>query len=335
MQLFGMTQAALEAWALSRGASPGAARVHARYRLAQAAQRPLPERPARALLQAEGPGVELPRADLAADPDGTVRFAVHLDGGAVVETVVISHLSRRTVCLSSQAGCARGCVFCETGRLGLLRNLDASEIVAQYAIAARHLGVRPQNVVFMGMGEPLDNLEEVLRAIAVLREPAGFAVPERRITVSTVGIVPRMPELYARTRAQVAVSLHAVDERRRLALLPVARRWPLAELRGMIARAPRTVLLQWTLIEGVNDADADADALVRFCAGLDVRVNLIPLNPGPGREQRAPPMSRCRAFQKRLADAGVRTLLRMPHGRQIGGACGQLAGTRRTAAPAE
>jgi 23S rRNA (adenine2503-C2)-methyltransferase len=329
-----MTHLALEEWALARGASPGAARVHARYRLAQVARRPLPETPARALL-ADGPAADLPRAEVVADPDGTLRFAVHLESGAVVETVVISHLSRRTVCLSSQAGCARGCVFCETGRLGLLRNLDASEIVAQYAIAARHLGDRPQNVVFMGMGEPLDNLEEVLRAIAVLREPAGFAVPERRITVSTVGIVPRMPELYARTRAQVAVSLHAVDERKRVALLPVARRWPLAELREMIARAPRTVLLQCTLIEGVNDADADADALIRFCEGLEVRVNLIPLNPGPVAAQRAPSMPRCRAFQKRLADAGVRTLLRMPHGRQIGGACGQLAGTRRTAALAE
>src|SRR5512141_3181442 len=141
-----MTQPALEAWALARGASRGAARVYARYRLAQAAERPLPEVPSRALL-AEGPAADLPRADAVTDPDGTVRFAVHLDGGEVVETVLISHLSRRTVCLSSQAGCARGCVFCETGRLGLLRNLGASEIVAQYAIAARHLGARPQNVV--------------------------------------------------------------------------------------------------------------------------------------------------------------------------------------------
>jgi len=323
-----MTQQSLEGWARAQGAGAGGARTYARYRLAQAAQRPLPERPARVLLGAPGPTAELPRADAAVDPDGTVRFAVHLEG-AVVETVLISHASRRTVCLSSQAGCARGCVFCETGRLGLLRNLDAAEIVAQYAIAARHLGSRPRNVVFMGMGEPLDNLEEVLRAIAVLREPAGFAVPERHITVSTVGIVPRMPELYARTKAQIAVSLHAVDEGQRRALLPVARRWPLEELRAMIARAPRTVLLQWTLIDALNDADADADALARFCKGLDARVNLIPLNPGPVDSQRAPPMERCRAFQKRLADAGVRTLLRMPHGREVCGACGQLAGARR------
>ena len=282
----------------------------------------------------------LPGAEVARDPDGTLRFGVRLADGALVETVLIHQAAnhtrskeRYTVCLSSQAGCARGCVFCETGRLGLQRNLTAAEIVAQYALAARHLGRRPTNVVFMGMGEPLDNLESVLAAIAVLTEPAGFAVPERRITVSTVGIVPRMDELYARTKAQVAVSLHALEPRARRALLPVARKWPLAELRAAIARCPRAVLLQWTLIEGVNDRDEDADALADFARGLDVRVNLIPLNPGPRDDQRAPPLGRCRAFQRRLLDAGVRTLLRMPHGQGIGGACGQLAGARRQSPP--
>ncbi|MGZ6144119.1 MAG: 23S rRNA (adenine(2503)-C(2))-methyltransferase RlmN [Myxococcales bacterium] len=274
---------------------------------------------------------DLPRSEAVHDPDGTVRFAVHLDEKTVVETVLIEHSTRRTVCVSSQAGCARGCVFCETGRLGLQRNLTAAEIVSQYAIVARHLGDRPRNVVFMGMGEPLDNLDEVVQAIEVLREHAGFAVPERHITVSTVGIVPRMGELYARTKAQIAVSLHALEEKQRKALLPVARQWPLETLREAIEQAPRTVLLQWTLIEGVNDAAEDADALARFCEGLDVRVNLIPLNPGPVPAQRAPPLERCRAFQKRLADAGVRVLLRMPHGQQVGGACGQLAGQKRRA----
>ena len=330
-----MTQDSLEAWARSRGAGPGAARAFARFVLARSAARPLPPAPSRKLLAELDVPADLPPAQAAADPDGTVRFAVHLDG-AVVETVLIHQppsdqrtRERWTVCVSSQAGCARGCVFCETGRLGLKRNLAAAEIVAQYALAARHLGRRPANVVFMGMGEPLDNLEEVLRAIAVLREPAGFAVPERRITVSTVGIVPRMDELFARTKAQVAVSLHAVDAAQRRALLPVARKWGLDELRACIARAPRTVLVQWTLIEGINDADADADALAGFCSGLDVRVNLIPLNPGPIVSQRAPSLERCRAFQRRLSGQGVRALLRMPHGQQVGGACGQLAGARR------
>jgi 23S rRNA (adenine2503-C2)-methyltransferase len=331
-----MTEAALLDWARARGASAGAARTLARFLLARAAARPAPGMPARHLLEEFGSTATLPRADVAEAEDGTVRFAVHLHDGQIVETVLVHQPAsdlrpreRWTVCVSSQAGCARGCVFCETGRLGLERNLTAAEIVAQYALAARHLGARPANVVFMGMGEPLDNLEAVLRAIAVLREPAGFAVPERRITVSTVGIVPRMDELFARTRAQIAVSLHAVDPAQRRALLPVARKWSLRELRECIARAPRTVLLQWTLIAGVNDRDSDATALAHFCEGLDVRVNLIPLNPGPIPTQRAPSLERCRSFQQKLLDSGVRALLRMPHGQQVGGACGQLAGARR------
>jgi 23S rRNA (adenine2503-C2)-methyltransferase len=344
-----MTRDALEAWALGQGATPGAARLLARHELArQASLVPAQDqRPSASLLAAAQGELSsaLPPATPAIDPDGTVRFAVRLDGGEVVETVAIFQpagsaqstgerkISRWTLCVSSQAGCSRGCTFCETGRLGLVRNLSAAEIVQQVALATRFLvargEARPRNVVFMGMGEPLDNLDQVVRAIDVLQERGGFAVPVRRITVSTVGIVPRMDELYARTRVNLAVSLHAIDEETRRSLLPVARRWPLAELRAAIARSPRPVLLQWTLIEGVNDADRDADALAAFCEGLEVRVNLIPLNPGPLAAQRAPALDRCRAFQARLAGEGVRTILRMPHGLSVGGACGQLAGSLR------
>src|ERR1041384_5723395 len=314
MHLAGLTEQAL----ISRGEKPAHARALVQWFAGRG------PKPAKAAARYDA---ALPEAEAHVDPDGTVKFAVNLAGGNVVETVLITHAPRQTVCVSSQVGCARGCVFCETGRLGLKRNLTAAEIVCQFKIAAQHAGTRPQNVVFMGMGEPLDNLEEVLAAIAVLREHAGFAVPERRITVSTVGIVPRMDEFYARSKAQIAVSLHALEDR--TSLLPVAKKWPLSQLRDAIARAPRTVLLQWTLIEGVNDRDHDADALAQFARGLpDVRVNLIPLNPGPVPSQRAPPLARCRAFQKRLLDAGVRTLLRMPHGPAIGGPCGQLAGAK-------
>jgi len=343
MHLAGQTEADLSAWAASRGATAGSARVVARALLAGLAGRPVREPPSRRLLTEARSSfeTELPAAEAARDADGTVRFSVRLQDGNLVETVAIHQAAselrareRWTVCLSSQVGCARGCVFCETGRLGLLRNLTAAEIVSQFALVARHLGLTPRNVVFMGMGEPLDNLEAVLRAVAVLREPAGFAVPERRITVSTVGIVPRMDELYARSRVNLAVSLHAVDPAARRALLPVARRWELGELRAAIARAPRTVLLQWTLIAGANDSDREADALADFARGLDVRVNLIPLNPGPDPDQHAPPLARCRAFQRRLASRGVRALLRLPHGQSVGGACGQLAGTLRVPAQA-
>jgi 23S rRNA (adenine2503-C2)-methyltransferase len=349
VELHGLTRAALEDWALGQGAAPGAARMLARHQLARQASLVLAQdqRPSAALLAAAQAELSsaLPPATPAIDPDGTVRFAVRLEGGEVVETVAIFQpagddqaegarkFARWTLCVSSQAGCARGCTFCETGRLGLARNLSAAEIVQQVSLATRFLiergEERPRNVVFMGMGEPLDNLDQVVRAVDVLRERGGFAFPERRITVSTVGIVPRMDELYARTRVNLAVSLHAIDEETRRSLLPVARRWPLAELRAAIARSPRPVLLQWTLIEGVNDADRDADALAAFCAGLQVRVNLIPLNPGPLAAQRAPALERCRAFQTRLSGEGVRTLLRMPHGLSVGGACGQLAGALR------
>ena len=335
--LLGQTQDALIAWARARGATVGAARVLARALLAEAsgrARKAGEDRPARKLLEAASEfGRALPAAEAVPDPDGTVRFAVRLHDGALVETVLIAQPGRFTVCVSSQAGCARGCVFCETGRLGLQRNLTAAEIVAQVALAFRWQGARagppPGNVVYMGMGEPLDNLDEVVRSIDVLRERAGFAIAERKITVSTVGIVPQMDALYARTRANLAVSLHALAPEVRRALLPVARKWDLAALRAAIARAPRTVLLQWTLIEGQNDSGKDADTLAEFCSGLDVRVNLIPLNPGPVAAQRAPALEQCRAFQKRLADQGVRVLLRLPHGQSVGGACGQLAGARR------
>jgi 23S rRNA (adenine2503-C2)-methyltransferase len=330
-----MTQAALESWAQGRGATKGGARALARHLVASFAGRSNAEQPSRALLEeASQFERELPKSEAIEDRDGTVRFAITLSDGEIVESVLIRQPGRDTVCVSSQVGCARGCVFCETGRLGLVRNLTSAEIVAQYAIAVQHVARAgasggPKNVVFMGMGEPLDNLAEVIRAIEVLREPSGFQVPERRITVSTVGIVPKLPELFARTKAQVAVSLHAIDETQRLALLPVARRWPLAELRAAIAQAPRSVLLQWTLIEGVNDSLEEAGRLAAFAQGLDVRVNLIPLNPGPIAAQRAPPIAHCRAFQKTLADRGVRTLLRLPHGQETFAACGQLAGSRR------
>ncbi len=355
MNIAGLTTDDLCAWAQARGATPAAARTLARFLVARFAGKKPTSTPARALLDAASAEISsaLPEAEAVPAADETVRFAVKLADGAVVETVLIRQPARWTICVSSQVGCSRGCVFCETGRLGLTRNLEPHEIVAQYVIAQRHLialpylqlpidpqsplpplrgRVRvggPANVVFMGMGEPLDNLDAVLQAINVLSDPLGFAVPIRRITISTVGIVPQMDELYRRSRANVAVSLHALEPATRLKLLPIARKWSIDELRAAIARSPRTILLQWTLIEGVNDREADADALLAFARALDVRVNLIPLNPGPAEKLRAPTLAQVRAFQRRLADGGLRTLVRLPHGQAVGGACGQLAGRRR------
>lgn len=330
-----LTTPQLIEWARARGATDGAARELARAVVGRFAGRTVDAQPSKRLLDCAERELDwsVPATTPVEDPDGTVRHAVRLADGAIVEAVAIPHPQRSTVCLSTQAGCARGCLFCETGRLGLQRQLAPEEIVGQFAAVCRHLAARgralPTNVVFMGMGEPLDNLDAVLAAAEVLTDRCGFALAPRRITLSTVGVVPKMRELFRRSRYRLAVSLHAANDEVRKALLPVARSWDLAALRGAIAESPEPVLIQWTLIDGVNDGDAHAQELLDFCAGLNVRVNLIPLNPGPEETLRAPPMERVRAFQKRLSDAGQRAFVRLPHGQEVGGACGQLAGALR------
>ncbi|AKU93159.1 23S rRNA (adenine(2503)-C(2))-methyltransferase RlmN [Vulgatibacter incomptus] len=335
MHVGSLTSDQLAEWARTKGASEASARQLARAVMGRFTNREVSALPSKRLLEeAERElGWSLPESTPVEDPDGTIRHAVRFADGALVEAVAIPHPERSTICLSTQAGCARGCLFCETGRLGLQRQLLPEEIVGQFAVVSRHLAAlgrpAPSNIVFMGMGEPLDNLDAVLAAADVLSDDCGFAVAPRRITVSTVGVVPRMREFYRRSRYRLAVSLHAASDEERKALLPVARTWDLAVLREAIAESPEPVLLQWTMIDGVNDTDRHADQLLAFCKGLDVRVNLIPLNPGPEERLRAPSMERVRTFQKRLRDAGLRTLVRMPHGREIGGACGQLAGALR------
>ncbi|WP_373046922.1 23S rRNA (adenine(2503)-C(2))-methyltransferase RlmN [Vulgatibacter sp.] len=335
MHVGSLTTEKLADWARARGGSAAGARELARAVAGRFAGRSVCAQASRRLLDAAERELSwsVPSTTPVEDPDGTVRHAVSLADGTLVEAVAIPHPQRSTVCLSTQAGCARGCLFCETGRLGLQRQLAAEEIVGQFAAVSRHLASlgrpAPTNVVFMGMGEPLDNLEAVLAAADVLSDNAGFAVAPKRITVSTVGVVPRMREFFRRGRYRLAVSLHAANDEERKALLPVARSWDLAALRGAIAESPDPVLVQWTLIAGVNDSDRHAGELLAFCAGLDVRVNLIPLNPGPEEKLRAPSMERVRAFQKLLRDAGLRALVRLPHGQEVGGACGQLAGALR------
>jgi 23S rRNA (adenine2503-C2)-methyltransferase len=330
-----LTTAGLTDWARAQGASLGAARVLAKNLVGQYAGRSSGQAPSDRLLSLARAAMrdEQPVAEPFLDADGTVRFVVRHADGAVVEAVAIAHPGRATVCLSTQAGCARGCVFCVTGRLGLTRNLRPEEITGQFAVVAQYLATHqrpaPTNIVFMGMGEPLDNLDAVLQASDVLSDACGFRVAPRRITVSTVGVVPKMREFYRRARVRLAVSLHAANDEERRALLPAARTWNLAALKAVIAESPESVLLQWTLIDGVNDTPRHAAELAAFCAGLDVRVNLIPLNPGPDDHLRAPPMERVREFQRTLSNRGMRTLVRMPHGQEVGGACGQLSGSPR------
>jgi 23S rRNA (adenine2503-C2)-methyltransferase len=292
---------------------------------------------ARQALAELDPSPSLDIADRATAQDGTVRLLFRARDGALIETVIIPGPARTTLCISSQVGCARACTFCETGRLGLQRQLCSAEIVDQVRLSRslwRQARAEPplQNIVFMGMGEPLDNLSEVLRAIGLLTDPRAFGFAPSRITVSTVGVVDKLEAFFHGTRAELAVSLNAPDDTRRGAIMPINTRFPLRDLREAIGRtlpAGRRVLFEYVLFDGFNDAPHDADLLAAWAAGIRCRINVIPCNPGPDPRLRPPPPERLTAFVQRLSSHGITTLVRRPRGRDIGGACGQLAGARR------
>lgn len=269
--------------------------------------------------------------------DGTLRLLLRARDGALVESVLIPGPTRTTLCVSSQVGCARACSFCETGRLGLSRQLSAGEIVDQVRIA-RATWARQQdkpalsNIVFMGMGEPFDNLDEVLRAVKLLTDERGFAFAPSRVTVSTVGVVDKLPAFFAGCRAELAVSLNAPDDERRRIIMPVNVRFPLAMLREALLRhvpKGRRVFFEYVLFDRFNDAPEDADLVAAWTKGIRCRVNVIPCNVGPDPALRAPSQERMNAFVARLSEHRVTTLVRRPRGCDVGGACGQLAGARR------
>jgi len=271
--------------------------------------------------------------------DGTEKLAFRLDDGAVVESVLIPGEGRHTLCVSSQAGCAMGCRFCLTGAAGLRRGLTPAEIVNQVHAAREHLimsGVkRPtprqfiDNLVFMGMGEPLANYGSLLVALAILMDPRGLGFTERRVTVSTCGIAPRIRDLGRDARVNLAVSLHTVDEEVRARLMPVSRRHGVAELLAACRDFPlpgrRVIFFECVLIDGVNDALGDAHRMVEALRGIPARVNLLPLNEAPGIPFRRSPPERVQAFRSVLHRAGIRTLVRESRGADIAAACGQLA----------
>jgi 23S rRNA (adenine2503-C2)-methyltransferase len=269
--------------------------------------------------------------------DGTIRLLLKARDGALIESVLIPGPARTTLCVSSQVGCARACSFCETGRLGFERQLSAAEITDQVRIA-RARWAREQdkpalsNLVFMGMGEPFDNLTEVLRALELLTDERAYAFAPSRVTVSTVGVVDKLPAFFAGCRAELAVSLNAPDDERRRRIMPVNVRFPLATLRAaLLQHLPkgRRVLFEYVLFDGVNDAPEDADLVAEWTRGIRCRVNVIPCNPGPDPSLRPPSPERLDAFVARLSEHKVTTLVRRPRGRDVGGACGQLAGARR------
>ena len=270
-------------------------------------------------------------AAVAADDGATVKWRWALADGRFVETVLMHYPDRTTVCVSSQAGCAMACGFCATGQAGFERNLTTGEIVEQVVRAgaeSRAGGRRLSNVVFMGMGEPLANLDRVWPAVERLHDDLGLSA--RHLTLSTIGIVPGIHRLAAeRLPVNLAVSLHAADDALRDELVPMNRRYPIAALvdacRAWVAAKGRRLSLEWALIDGVNDRPADAGGLAELARELRAHVNLIPLNPTPGYPARGTPPEGVRAFCRLLVSLGVNATVRRNRGTAIDAACGQLA----------
>jgi 23S rRNA (adenine2503-C2)-methyltransferase len=307
----------------------------------------------RARIAAEIPLAALERAEERRSSDGTIKWTWRTGDGKLVESVYMPEPGRKTLCVSTQAGCAVGCTFCMTGTMGLSRNLTSGEIVDQVARANRRLlelgeGAPPRpltNLVFMGMGEPLHNYDNVKAALDVLLSEDGPNFSNRHVTVSTAGIVPEMRRFGDETDVKLAVSLNATTDAQRDALMPINRRWPIGELlaacRAFPMKQGRRITFEYVLLAGVNDADEDAERLARLLQGIPAKVNLIPYNDNPGLGFRAPAPARVAAFLDRLVARQITAVVRKNRGGDIAAACGQLAAEggpgdprRRGAAPA-
>jgi 23S rRNA (adenine2503-C2)-methyltransferase len=282
-------------------------------------------------------------------PDATQKWLLSVGARDAVEAVYIPETDRATLCISTQAGCAVNCLFCSTGKQGFSRNLSTAEIIGQLWLAEHGLRQqqgRPQrapglapaqvervisNVVLMGMGEPLQNYDAVLPALRLMLDDDAYGLSRRRVTVSTAGMVPQMDRLAQDCPVALAVSLHAPDDVLRDTLVPLNRKYPLAELmaacRRYLRSAPRDfITFEYVMLDGVNDGDAQARDLVRRVEGLPCKFNLIPFNPFPGATVRRSPPQRIQEFAARLTAAGIVTTTRRTRGDQIDAACGQLAG---------
>jgi 23S rRNA (adenine2503-C2)-methyltransferase len=259
--------------------------------------------------------------------DGTEKFLWRLADGERIESVLIPEGKRRTLCISSQVGCALGCVFCATGRMGFRRHLTAGEIAGQVRAATLRDPGRPlTNVVFMGMGEPLLNWPAVDTALTILNDrTAGMGIGARHITVSTVGILPALAQLAQRPEQfRLAVSLHAPTSAQRLELMPIEKKYTLKELLAALAQFRRRVTLEYVLIAGRNDSRADADALAKIAKPVGALVNLLPLHPGGAPDLTPSSRAQMLDFERRLKSHGVEAVLRRSRGLDISAACGQL-----------
>jgi 23S rRNA (adenine2503-C2)-methyltransferase len=277
--------------------------------------------------------------------DGTRKWLLKVDGANAVEAVFIPETGRGTLCISSQAGCTLDCAFCSTGKQGFNRNLTTAEIVGQLWLANKELGgfgpARPvSNVVFMGMGEPMMNLDNVIPALRLMLVDNGYGLSRRRVTVSTSGVIPGMDRLAAECPVALAVSLHAPDDVLRDRLVPVNRKYPIRQLiaacKRYLERAPRDfITFEYVMLDGVNDSEAQARALLGIASRVRCKFNLIPFNPFPDSGFARSGPARIRRFAEVLQRGGVTVTTRKTRGDEIDAACGQLAGdvadrTRRT-----
>jgi 23S rRNA (adenine2503-C2)-methyltransferase len=293
----------------------------------------MPELPARLRSRLAGDATigSLAHASEIQSDDGlTHKFLLALENGRQIETVLMQMRSRATACLSSQSGCALGCVFCATGQMGFGRNLSTGEIVAQAMYVNRLLPEKLRNIVLMGMGEPLQNYEAVMRAVEIFCDSGGLAIGGKQMTLSTVGVIPGIIRLADEARVcSLAVSLHAATQDERAALVPAARAWPLDALmeacRYYTARLDRRIFFEWTLIEGRNDSPEQARALVQLVRGIPAQVNLIPLNPTRGFAGEPGRASAADRFRSILQDSGLPVSIRQRRGIEIAAGCGQLA----------
>ena len=268
--------------------------------------------------------------------DGSTKHAFQLADGRQVEGVHMPYEDRTTLCLSSQVGCAMGCTFCATGQMGILRNLSSAEIVGQVVAMLSHHGHPqgfPVNLVFMGMGEPLHNLDHLMAAFGILTDPEGLAIPPRRITVSTSGLATGIERLggFAQ-RPRLALSLNGTTDEHRSRIMPVNRVWNLAALAEVLGRFPlqsgERITLEYVLLKGVTDSPEDGRRLAAFARKFPAKVNLIPFNPHEGSGFEPPTEARIEALCRLLSDAGIPVSVRRSRGQDVAGACGQLVRRR-------
>lgn len=336
-ELCGMTKRELEAYMVSLGEKPFRARqvmkwTYKKNLLDFEAMTDLPVY-LRKKLKESLKFYDLKLLEVQCSKDGSSKYAFELRDGQVVESVLIPDDDRLTLCVSSQVGCLLRCKFCLTGQVGFSRNLSVSEIVGQVLEVQRYIGPskRITNVVFMGMGEPLLNYEEVKKAVEILEDEFGFGLSWRRVTLSTVGIIPELERLFSEgVRCRVAISLNAPDQALRAELMPVSRRYPLEELLEVCRRLPlpprERITFEYVLIKGVNTSPKDALRLSELLKGIRCKINLIPFNEVPELPFQAPSAEEVEAFQRILLDRGFTAIIRKSFGRDIMAACGQLRG---------